>query len=66
MGEAISPLEQVAAELGRNFSWTGPDMIGALFLEADRSENNVKGCLPERDTPSPGQFRLKTVFGWKS
>lgn len=35
-------------------------------LEADRSENSVKGCLPERDIPNPGQLGLKMVFGWRS
>lgn len=35
-------------------------------LEADRSENSIKDCLPERDTPRLGQLRLKMVFCWKS
>jgi hypothetical protein len=53
LGGYISPLEQVAAELGRNFAWTGRDMVG------DRSENSVKGCLPERDTTLQDSSDLK-------
>lgn len=48
-------MEQVAEERGRNFSWTDPDIVGALFLkliEVRTMSRAVcqRGTLPAQDS----------------